>query len=150
MRVEIDGHLYDLEKVPEGKPDEKPPQIRFASHEEQIGLWAGVTTQEILRVLIDRTWYCDTCLPSHLNDYIVHHLRMALVLHEARALIRKTEDGKIKPECIGLDRDGHFSLTTSSEKPSWYAKEPRKRDTDTGGPKPGEVAHCAKVREHDT
>jgi hypothetical protein len=53
----------------------------------------GVQTQEVLRALIDRTLHCDRCLRWDGNDKIIHHLRMALALHEARAIERKTEKG---------------------------------------------------------
>jgi hypothetical protein len=38
---------------------------------------------------------------------------MALVLHEARALIRKAEKGLIKPEKVQTGPDGHFLLYNS-------------------------------------
>lgn len=141
MEVEFPGHVFRLDvNAPKGSNHEQI--ITFQGKEPGIS-FPGVTTQEILRVLIDRTWYCDNCLPSHLNDYIVHHLRMALVLHEARALIRKVETGVLKPEFVALDQDGHFKLSDGEADASSYALEPRKRTTDTGGPNPGTVHHCA-------
>lgn len=70
----------------------------------------GTQTQEVIRALIDRTQHCDRCLRWEGNDQIIHHLRMALVLHEARALERKTIKGYIKPETITTGPDGHFDL----------------------------------------
>jgi hypothetical protein len=83
------AHFLDLEK--------KPPV-------------PGPTTQEYLRMLIDRTMYCDQCEPWEGNQHIIDHLRMALALHEARALIKKTVKGEIKPERVALGSDGHFKL----------------------------------------
>ena len=44
------------------------------------------------------------------NEQIIHHLRMALVLHEARHLERLTERGKINPEEMPVGKDGHFII----------------------------------------
>lgn len=41
---------------------------------------------------------------------IVYHLRMALVLHEARALERQTEKGEIIPEYMEVGSNGHLKL----------------------------------------
>ncbi len=38
------------------------------------------------------------------------HLRMALALHEARALLRHVEKGEIKPELVAVGSDGHFII----------------------------------------
>lgn len=70
----------------------------------------GTTTQEIIRILIDRTRHCNNCLPHPNNERVIYHLRMALVLHEARALERKTEKGEIMPEYLAVGPDGHFNL----------------------------------------
>jgi hypothetical protein len=72
----------------------------------------GTTTQEVIRILIDRTRHCANCMPHPNNERIVYHLRMALVLHEARALERKTEKGNIAPEYINTGSDGHLELST--------------------------------------
>ncbi len=44
------------------------------------------------------------------NDDIIRHLRMALVLHEARALIRKVHKDELAPEIVDVAGDGHFRL----------------------------------------
>ena len=81
---------------------------------------------EGMTALINRTQHCDSCLRWEGNDKIVAHLahaiqgyddaikamRMALVLHEARALERKTEKGELEPESVETDRDGHYVLST--------------------------------------
>lgn len=118
MRVLIAGHVYELSFICDNhhehqqKEDYVPHkfQIQFVDREGLNNFEAGVQTQEILRVLIDRTMYCDNCLRWENNDKIIYHLRMALVLHEARALERKVEKGLIKPEQIKTGLDGHFRL----------------------------------------
>ena len=70
----------------------------------------GTTTQEVIRILLDRTRHCANCMPHRNNEQIIYHLRMALVLHEARALERKVEKGDIQPEYMEVGSDGHFEL----------------------------------------
>lgn len=71
---------------------------------------SGTTTQEVIRVLLDRTRHCANCMPHRNNEQIIYHLRMALVLHEARALERKVEKGDVEPEYVATGDDGHFLL----------------------------------------
>ena len=71
---------------------------------------SGTQTQEVIRALIQRTQHCDSCLIWQDNQKIVYHLRMALVLHESRALMRKVEKGILKPELVKVSSDGHFWL----------------------------------------
>lgn len=128
------GHKYQLDNIDEGSQF-----IQFVNKEpgrEQ----PGVTTQEILRMLIDRTWYCDSCLPWEGNAEIVYHFRMALALHEARAIIRKVEKGELKPELVKIAGDGHF-FVQEHDIVSGYAREPRNYTTSTGTRNPGEVHH---------
>lgn len=72
---------------------------------------AGTQCQEVIRALIDRVQYCEAMEHWEGNDDIIEHLREALVLFEARALLRKTEKGIIHPELIATGEDGHFMLT---------------------------------------
>lgn len=116
MKVLIAGHVYELSFICDDKDhshkedDTSKFQIQFIDREGLNNFEAGVQTQEILRVLIDRTMHCDNCLRWENNDKIIYHLRMALVLHEARALERKVEKGLIKPEQIKISSDGHFKI----------------------------------------
>jgi hypothetical protein len=71
---------------------------------------AGTTNQEVLRVLIDRVKYLDKELHWEGNEQILKHLRLALVLHEARHLERLVVKGLMKPETIATGEDGHFIL----------------------------------------
>lgn len=121
MRVLIAGHVYELsficdhEEHKHKEEDRHRFEIQFIDREGLNNLEAGVQTQEILRVLIDRTMHCDNCLRWENNDKIIYHLRMALVLHEARALERKVEKGLIKPERIKTSSDGHYKLENFPE-----------------------------------
>lgn len=119
MKILEAGHIYQLEWL-----DEAPGRVDAVAavdgeiaenrlifvNREQGTEHGGTQTQEVLRALIDRTQHCDGCLRWEGNDQIVHHLRMALVLHEARALERKTRKGILKPETIATSDDGHFLL----------------------------------------
>lgn len=127
MKIIEPGHIYQLDWL-DGLPNnlvsqatnvpvlvKNEAQLVFVNRETSSE-HAGTQTQEVIRALIDRTQHCDNCLRWLGNDLIIHHLRMALVLHEARALERKTEKGYIKPELILTGNDGHFSLTQGDKK----------------------------------
>ncbi len=111
MKVLETGHIYEPQnRTPEGFFDEPPSQtIRFVN--KQRGQeHSGTTTQEVIRILLDRTRHCANCMPHPNNERIIYHLRMALVLHEARALERKTEKGDFAPEYLETGPDGHFKV----------------------------------------
>lgn len=119
MKVIEKGHIYDLTIR---SHDGSTPPIKIG--EAQLLTFVnkqpgqehnGVTTQEVLRALIDRGRHCANCMPHRNNEQIIYHLRMALVLHEARALERKLEKGTLAPEYISTGPDGHYEL---SQKPS--------------------------------
>lgn len=103
VKVLEKGHIYELPNL-DGNGIQK---IEFVNREDGTE-HEGIQSQQLLAVLIDRTRHCDDCLRWEGNDQIIHHLRMALVLHEARALLRKTEKGQLKPEEINVGEDGHF------------------------------------------
>lgn len=117
MRIIEEGHIYQLSEVETNQTDqgriitkvEPANTIRFVNNEGP-NFYNGTQSQEILRTLIDRTMHCDNCLRWPTNDKIIFHLRMALVLHEARALERKTEKELIMPEHIIIANDGHYSI----------------------------------------
>lgn len=110
MKIIEPGHIYEFANlVAEGQQD-FTNRVIFVNRETGTE-HPGTQTQEVLRALIDRTQHCDACLRWPGNDQIVHHLRMALVLHEARALERKTAQGRLLPERIETaSQDGHFRL----------------------------------------
>ena len=114
MRILEKGHIYELEYI-DGQDMEQDNRLLFVNREEGTE-HSGTQTQDVIRCLIDRTRHCDSCLRWEGNDLIIRHLRMALVLHEARALERKTERGSICPEDIVLGDDGHFRLAQHERK----------------------------------
>lgn len=112
MKVIEPGHIYDLnwlDESPELKSPTPPNRLTFVNRETGTE-HGGTQTQEVLRALIDRTQHCDNCLRWDGNDKIIYHLRMALALHESRAIERKAEKGYIKPEKVVTGPDGHFDL----------------------------------------
>jgi hypothetical protein len=108
MKIVEPGHVYELHSL---DGDGTPVTITFVNREPGTE-HPGTQTQEVLRSLIDRTMHCDNCLRWAGNDKIIHHLRMALALHESRALERKAEKGYYDPEQVVTNgRDGHFAIT---------------------------------------
>ena len=115
MRVIERGHIYSPTIRNEFPNLEyKPQEIVFINKEAGLE-HNGTTTQEVIRVLIDRTRHCANCMPHPNNERIVYHLRMALILHEARALERKVEKGYIQAEYIETNEDGHFKLQNTEK-----------------------------------
>lgn len=110
MKVFERGHIYQPEmRTPSGAPLEIDATQTITFVNKQSGQeHNGTTTQEVIRILIDRTRHCANCVPHPNNERIVYHLRRALVLHEARALERKTEKGDFEPEYLSSGDDGHF------------------------------------------
>jgi hypothetical protein len=106
VKVIEPGHIYELGQI-DGKSE--ITTLVFVNREQGTE-HPGTQTQEVIRALIDRTMHCDNCLRWEGNDEIIFHLRMALVLHEVRAMLRKTEKGFIRPERIPTGGDGHFTF----------------------------------------
>ena len=110
MKVLQRGHRYELDiRVPEGCGKMFAQLIDFVNLEPGHEA-PGTTTQEICRVLIDRTHYCNNCLPHRVNEQIIWHFRQIIALHEARAIEQKALKGEIIPELLMLGGDGHFDL----------------------------------------
>jgi hypothetical protein len=109
MQVKEAGHIYQLD-VRETIDKDFAQQLIFVNKEPGRE-HPGTTTQEVLRALIDRTRYCNNCLPHPNNDRIIYHLQMALILHESRALERKVQKGELLPECVETTKDGHYHFT---------------------------------------
>lgn len=105
MKVLDRGHKYELEH----RDGSGKTVIQYVDKEPGTEK-EGVISQEVLRMLIDRTRYCNNCLPHPNNERIIYHLRMALVLHESRALERKVEKSIIKPEYVPTGEDGHYKI----------------------------------------
>jgi len=107
MKIIEPGHVYELATL---DGDGKPVILRFVNREAGTE-HDGTQTQEVLRALIDRTKHCDNCRRWGKNDAIIYHMRMAIALHESRAIERKAEKGYYDAEFITVDRsDGHFQL----------------------------------------
>lgn len=108
MKVLETGHVYEptnreVDDACDGQT------IRFIN-KEPGGEHGGTTTQEVIRILLDRTRHCNNCQPHYLNEHVIYHLRQALIKHEMRALERKAEKGDILPEYLATGKDGHFAL----------------------------------------
>lgn len=112
MHVLEPGHIYMLDAL----DSEQKESLTFvkrdydpANNLNYLQNHGGTTNQEVLRALIDRVKYLDTQLPCAENKEIIYHLRMALILHEARALKRKVEKGSLLPEKVPTaPHDLHF------------------------------------------
>lgn len=122
MKIIEPGHVYDLNWLDDNPLTfVKNDQVMQAAENRLIFVnrednpHGGTQTQEVLRALIDRTMHCDNCLRWPGNDEIIYHLRMALVLHEQRALGRHVEKGEIQPERVRTGSDGHFMLAVPDE-----------------------------------
>lgn len=110
MKVLETGHIYQPNNR-QTDEDCEDQTLRFINKE--LGAeHGGTTTQEVIRILIDRTRHCANCMPHWVNEQVIYHLRSALVLHEMRALQRKFEKGEYAPEYMPVGDDGHFSLMT--------------------------------------
>lgn len=105
MKELITGHTYELNHL-----DGKNTQILQFVNRNYGQECEGVTNQEVLRALIERIKFLNSQIPWELNKDIIYHLRMALVLHEARALIRKVEKEELWPEKLPVGKDGHFMI----------------------------------------
>lgn len=117
MKIIEKGHIYQLAHL----DGSGTTNLTFVNREEGTE-HEGVQTQEVLRALIDRTQHCHDCLPWTGNEMIIQHLRLALVLHEARALYRKAEKRLYKPENVAVGDDGHFYLVPN------YLSKPLSRE----------------------
>lgn len=94
MRVLQGGHAYELENV----GGDGVQIIQFVEKRDRNGeilpenQWIrGILSQELLRVLIDRTLYLNAEAPCDEDTEIVECLRRALCLYESRAARRTIE-----------------------------------------------------------
>lgn len=123
MKVLEKGHVYELTtRVPDNAVGQShaPEKLTFINKEPGRE-HSGTTTQEVIRVLIDRTRHCNNCLPHPNNERVIYHLRMALALHEARAIERKVAQGDMI-EYLVVGDDGHFAI-------KGHAPDPQELDT---------------------
>ena len=113
MKIIEAGHIYGLRWL-DGVPMRNENRLIFLNRKPGME-HPGAQSQDVLRALIDRTQHCHRCLPHRANESIIHHLRMALALHEARALERKAEKGLYAAEKVTIGADGHFAIRMSEE-----------------------------------
>ena len=97
MKIIDPGHLYALDSL----DGDCPQRIQFVKRFRGTENRPGTYNQDILRVLVDRVHRLEEEAPWAGNLEILRHLRMALVLHEARALCRKVEKRSIVPRVCG-------------------------------------------------
>lgn len=109
MKVIISGHLYELDDL---KSD---TTTRFRFHMDpdiHDGMeFTGPSSQEVIRMLIQRVEHLDAEKPWDGNQQIIQHLRSCIALFESRALVRKVEKGELEIEKLELDKDGHLKLS---------------------------------------
>lgn len=109
MKVLEQGHVYDLAPKTHGGITPIPNVLVFVN--QQPGMeHGGTTTQEVLRALVDRTMHCANCMPHPVNERIVYHLRMAIALHEGRALERQVEKDGLAIEHLPTVEGSHLEL----------------------------------------
>lgn len=89
MKVVDQGHLYEL-NVLDGEGPAPTARLRFVKREGpnypgNVGAYPGVTTQEVIRALIDRMLYVNGQQECIDNRSAISHLRDALVVLEIRA-----------------------------------------------------------------
>lgn len=117
MEVIFSGHRYILDSLDEKFIDSSEPSqvIQFVDRGHGHDT-AGVTCQEVIRVLIDRVKFLEDELHWDRNKEILYHLRKSLLLFEIRAMERKFDKGEIEPEKIVINqKDGHFELLVSEK-----------------------------------
>lgn len=106
MRSIYPGHKYELDHL-DGSGKQVLQFVQRPPHHYGV---EGVTNQEVLRAVIDRVRVLDGEIPWSGNARILYHLRMALLLHESRAMERHVEKHGFAVEDVGLGEDGHFKL----------------------------------------
>lgn len=111
MRVIYPGHCYSLDHL----DGEGTSVLQFVQRQPLHEAKEGVTNQEVLRAVIDRVKYLDKEVPWFGNAAILSHLRLAIALHESRALLRHVEKHDLAIEDVALGPDGHFALSKRTD-----------------------------------
>lgn len=92
MKVVDPGHIYQMSQL----GNDNTQTIRFVKRSggtiKYDVEWPGLQTQEVIRVLIDRTQHLASILPCVESHDATYYLRMALWCYEARAYRRKQEE----------------------------------------------------------
>lgn len=113
------GHLYEVENV-DGNGTQRIQFVKRRGRDAELlpqeQRIEGIQSQELLRVLINRTIYLHTEQPWNENVKIIHHLRDALRLYEQRAARRSIEKLSM-PERRDFCRScGHFFCHCGTDK----------------------------------
>jgi len=93
MEIFDPGHLYGLCVFDNDTHEEIPYLLQFmkregAGYPGNVGHFPGTNIQEVIRACIDRIKYLNHQEPCGENQWIISHLREALVLLEQRAAFR--------------------------------------------------------------
>ena len=106
MKIHKNGHVYELAHLGGNNTQFLSFVDRGHGCDNQ-----GTTNQEVLKALINRVKFLHNEKPHEVNAKILHHLRMALVLHEVRAIEQKVIKGTLLPENVEVnEKDLHFKL----------------------------------------
>lgn len=89
MIIHDKGHCYSLNWL-DGKAGNKADLLIFVKREGEhypgnVGKHAGTTSQEVMRVLIDRAKYVNQQIPHYANEVIIRNLRQNIYELEVRA-----------------------------------------------------------------
>ncbi len=106
MECKYPGHRYLLDHL----DGEKKTLLQFVQRAPIHQPCEGITNQEVLRVVIDRVKELNKEVPWDNNARILYHLRMALALHEARAVERHIERNGLEVENVAVGSDGHWNI----------------------------------------
>ena len=104
MKIIYPGHLYAAAHL----DGNGTTHIQFVQRPPFHAPQEGTTSQELLRILIDRIKVLDRETPHPFNALILEHGRQMLCLFEARTLLRKAWKGALQPEELAVGPDGHF------------------------------------------
>ena len=104
MKVLIPGHRYLLTHL----RDEGNEALQFHMDPRINGThMEGTFNQEVTRALIDRVQFLNGQVAASENLQIIFHYRMALALHETRAIRRQVEEG-FAIESLPINERGHI------------------------------------------
>lgn len=105
------GHLYEVSNA----DGDGTQRIQFVVRRDLAGeplpperRREGILSQELLRVLIDRTLYLNSEDPCDEDVQIVHKLRDCLRLYESRAARRTIEKLSMPEHADTCDECGHI------------------------------------------
>jgi hypothetical protein len=106
VRIGDPGHVYWLSQLDVGSNDHLERRLIFVKRDQppeafpgNVGHHAGTTSQEVMRVLIDRAKYVDNQISCQANGLVIFHLRKAILALEERAAKRHGRElGLTRPD----------------------------------------------------